>query len=174
MSFQAYPPHVTLRDKPLSVDAAQELIANHLQASKSSAHLHPDALISTSGVEFAPSGGAQGGIILHHLRRVEASLRGEVLKPEISEVSNDLVLDEMIGETEKQIQTEHEQEGDGTQVGELGQRSNFVADDGEIPEVTAEDSNSTVDKEARKKAKKERARQQKLEKEIKKKRKNEA
>ncbi|KAH7062444.1 hypothetical protein B0J12DRAFT_237987 [Macrophomina phaseolina] len=171
MSLRAYPPHVILGSKSLSTDATQKLIATYLEDSESNAHLHPDALLTTSNVQFAPSGGSQGGVILHNLRRVEAGLRGEVLKPEVPDVSDDMVLDGMIDETQQRIQIEQEQQEDGIEVGEIGQRTNVVADGVDIPEVVAEDGEkisgkSKVDKEARKKAKKERERQQKLEKEA--------
>lgn len=179
MSLKSYPPHVALGSKPLSVDAAQKLIASYLESSESSAHLHPDALLSTSDVQFAPAGGAHGGIILHNLRRVDAGLQGEILKPEVPQVSDDMVLDGKIDETEKRMQTEQEYQEDGVEVGELGQRANFVADGGDIPAVVAEDSEhapgkTKIDKEARKKAKKDRERQEKLEKEARRKRNTEA
>lgn len=179
MSLKSYPPYVILGSKPLSTEAAQQLVATFLEDSESNAHLHPDALLTTSDVQFAPSGGSQGGVILHNLRRVEAGLRGEVLKPEVPEVSDDMVLDGMIDETQKRIQTEQEQQEDGTETGEIGQRTNVVADGVDVPEVVAEDGEnvtgkSKVDKEARKKAKKERERQQKLEKEAKRKKNSKA
>ncbi|KAF2141694.1 uncharacterized protein K452DRAFT_298365 [Aplosporella prunicola CBS 121167] len=191
MAIHSYPPHVAVANRPLSLEEAQKSIANYLATSETSAHLHPDALLSTSGVQFATAGGPMGGIVLHNLRRVEAGLRGEVIKPE-PEASDDMVLDGMIEETEQTMQAEggaskkskkgasgaeegwqdmgdyqREQLEEGNEVGELGQRSNFV-EQGEEPKI-AEGGKSKVDKEARKKAKKERERQQKLEKEAKKK-----
>lgn len=179
MSLKAYPPHVACGSKPLSIGAAQELVATYLNESESNAHLHPDALLTTSDVQYTPAGGPQGGIILHNLRRVEAGLRGEVLKPEVPDVSDDMVLDDMIDDSQKRMQAEQEQQEDGIEVGEIGRRTNVVAEGGDIPEVVEEvgaktAGKSKADKEARKKAKKERERQQKLEKEAKRKQHTEA
>lgn len=113
------------------------------------------------------------------MRRVEAGLRGEVLKPEVPDVSDDMVLDDMIDDSQKRMQAEQEQQEDGIEVGEIGRRTNVVAEGGDIPEVVEEvgaktAGKSKADKEARKKAKKERERQQKLEKEAKRKQHTEA
>ncbi|OJD32380.1 uncharacterized protein BKCO1_3800053 [Diplodia corticola] len=179
MSLKAYAPHVTLGSKPLSTGAAQELIANYLNESESNSYLHPDAILTASNVQYPLSGGPQGGVTMHDLRRVEAGLRGEVLKPEVPDVSDDMVLDEMIDDTKKRMQADQEQQEDGIEVGEIGQRTTAVVEGGDIPEVVEEGGGkalgkSKTDKEARKKAKKERERQQKLEREAKRKTHSEA
>ncbi|KAL1614012.1 hypothetical protein SLS54_010082 [Diplodia seriata] len=179
MSLKAYAPHVTLGSKPLSTGTAQELIANYLNESESNSHLHPDALLTTSDVQYAPAGVSKGGIIMHNLRRVEAGLRGEVLQPEVPEVADDMVLDDMADNTQKRMHADQEQQEEGIEVGEIGQRTNVVAEGGDMPKVVEEDGARTLgksktDKDARKKAKKERERQQKLEKEAKRKNNSEA
>lgn len=74
----AHPPivhHSTTRLEPAD---ALALLHNYIQESLSHAHLHPDALLTERGPQFASSS-EEGGLALHHLRRVEAGLRGERL-----------------------------------------------------------------------------------------------
>ncbi|KAK3641342.1 hypothetical protein LTR56_011370 [Elasticomyces elasticus] len=77
----AYPPifhhfSLTTRLTPLET---QVQLSTFLSLTQNSPYLHPDAQLSTSGITFAAQSGPKGGIALHHLRRIEAGLRGERL-----------------------------------------------------------------------------------------------
>ncbi|KAK3647102.1 hypothetical protein LTR56_008270 [Elasticomyces elasticus] len=69
-------PSLTTRLTPLET---QSQLASFLSLTASAPYLHPDAQLSTSGITFAAQSGPKGGIALHHLRRIEAGLRGERL-----------------------------------------------------------------------------------------------
>jgi len=121
-----------------------------------------------------------GGLVLHNLRRVEAGLRGERLAPDPEPESDDRVLDGLIEESGAKLQgnswkrklndveegwqdlEEFQREQGGVEVGEIGDRSNFVEDGGaESPVLATGSVGKKVDKEARKKAKKEREQEKK-------------
>ncbi|KAI9814121.1 MAG: hypothetical protein M1832_006009 [Thelocarpon impressellum] len=77
-----YPPQRTHRIRRVSPATALVLVQTYLSASRTSAYLHPDALLTERGPQLAAS--EEGGLILHNLRRVEAGLRGETLgEPEL-------------------------------------------------------------------------------------------
>ncbi|KAK5739446.1 hypothetical protein LTR17_005351 [Elasticomyces elasticus] len=69
-------PSLTAHLTPLET---QLQLASFLSLTASAPYLHPDAQLSTSGITFAAQSGPKGGIALHHLRRIEAGLRGERL-----------------------------------------------------------------------------------------------
>ncbi|KAK4552994.1 hypothetical protein LTR86_009918 [Recurvomyces mirabilis] len=80
----AYPPthlHAT-KTTHLNPSQAQETLATFLANLEQHAYLHPDAQLSSSGIAFAAQSGSKGGIAVHHLRRIEAGLRGENLAVE--------------------------------------------------------------------------------------------
>ena len=175
----SYPPYRAHSSHQLSIEAAQSLLSTYLTESESSPHLHPDALLSTAGVQFSTHGGPMGGLVLHNLRRVEAGLRGERLAPDPEPESDDRVLDGLV-ESEAKLQgkswkrklndveegwqdlEEFQREQGGVEVGEIGDRSNFVEDgDAEPPVLATGSARKKVDKEARKKAKKEREQEKK-------------
>ena len=72
-------PHLTKTLKPSEV---QEQLAAFLEQTKTKPHLHPDALLSGTGIQYSATSGPNGGLALHQLRRIEAGLRGENLIPE--------------------------------------------------------------------------------------------
>ncbi|KAK4540299.1 hypothetical protein LTR36_009611 [Oleoguttula mirabilis] len=77
----AYPPthpHPALTHA-LPPSAAQIALAAYLAKSQTNPHLHPDALLSTSGITYSAQSGPTGGLALHHLKRIVAGLRGENL-----------------------------------------------------------------------------------------------
>ena len=65
--------------------AAQAELAAFLSQTRTKAHLHPDALLSSTGIQFSANSGPTGGLALHHLQRIEAGLRGENLVQETQE-----------------------------------------------------------------------------------------
>ncbi|KAJ9668877.1 hypothetical protein H2201_001123 [Coniosporium apollinis] len=203
MAPLALPPHVSHTSVPLSPSTALTYISAYLKESESAPHLHPDALLTTSGPTYSAASGSTGGLVLHNLRRVEAGLKGERLAPEPEKEGDDTVLDGLIAETEGRgrkrkagrrdgatiadgdagagtedaadgvegwqdpEEYRRETEQDGIQQGEIGDRNNFIANDGD-PSIRATAPQGVdgeaagkkvgrVDKEARKKAKKERA-----------------
>jgi hypothetical protein len=182
----SHPPHRIHASTPLSLSAAHTLLSTYLALSETSPHLHPDGLLTTAGAQFATSAGPLGGVVLHNLRRVEAGLRGEHLEPEAEE-QEDAVAEQLDagkkleGGAGEKRKVEAAEEGwqdieewqreQGPVVGEIGERSNFVAEGVEEPvvvehKVVGGKGSGKVDKAARKKAKKERAEKEKREKEL--------
>lgn len=60
-------------------------LAEYLERSREAPWMHPDAWLSTDGVRHGPKSGPSGGWAIHHLRRIEAGLRGESLVAETKE-----------------------------------------------------------------------------------------
>lgn len=69
----------------LSPTTAQTTLSAFLAQTRTKAHLHPDALLSSTGIQFSANSGPTGGLALHHLQRIEAGLRGENLVQETQE-----------------------------------------------------------------------------------------
>ncbi|KAM0722023.1 hypothetical protein Q7P37_002949 [Cladosporium fusiforme] len=85
-SRTAYPPMQTpVGPRPLDPAAAQTQLAAFLAQTRTKAHLHPDALLSSTGIQFSAHSGPNGGLALHHLARIDAGLRGENLVQETQE-----------------------------------------------------------------------------------------
>lgn len=167
------------------------MLETYLLNSESHPHLHPDALITPNGVSFSANGGPAGGVLLHNLRRVAAGLRGEFLEPEktpeVEEIEDEDANAYGSGKHSKKRKSaphettdsdweplaQFEADQGGIEIGEVGDRSNFVQDGGEEPEVRAttgaqesgkkrkKGGAGLTDKEARKQAKKERDQQRK-------------
>lgn len=198
MHLEALPPYRHISSKPISLTAASTLLDTYITNSETHPHLHPDALITPSGVTFSSHGGPSGGVIMHNLRRVAAGLRGEYLEPEATPEPEEQEpgfqskkkqgkkqdADTVSGAEEGwQDMSEYEREEGVTEVGDLGEGVNFVQSGGQAPDVvaTGEDDAEEVggkrkakeDKEARKKAKKARDKEFKKQKEMKKKEKKE-
>ena len=85
-SRAVYPPtqHPT-GPQILDPTAAQTQLSAFLSQTRTKAHLHPDALLSSTGIQFSANSGPTGGLALHHLQRIEAGLRGENLVQETQE-----------------------------------------------------------------------------------------
>lgn len=116
----SYPPvvhHPTLT-KTLTPTVAQTQLASFLEKTSTQPHLHPDSLLSTTGITYSAHSGPAGGLALHHLRRIEAGLRGENLIAETEEdlkaqfdengelEGDDVALDEGIERTERKMRKE--------------------------------------------------------------------
>ncbi|KAF1950740.1 hypothetical protein CC80DRAFT_225871 [Byssothecium circinans] len=201
MHFETLPPHRHISSKPISRANASKLLEKYLANSEAHPHLHPDALITPTGVTFSSHGGPIGGVVMHNLRRVAAGLRGEYLEPEATPEPEEQdggaayqkgrkgkrkAADADVtggAQEEWQNMSEFEREEGQVEVGEVGDRTNVVQEGGEVPEIEvaagAEESakkrkpdEGKVDKEARKKAKKERNKQLKKQKEKTKERKS--
>jgi hypothetical protein len=87
MASRAVYPPIQHPTGPVVLDptAAQTQLSAFLSQTRSKAHLHPDALLSSTGIQFSANSGPTGGLALHHLQRIEAGLRGENLVQETQE-----------------------------------------------------------------------------------------
>ncbi|KAI8935820.1 hypothetical protein NX059_007337 [Plenodomus lindquistii] len=195
MSLEAPPPSRPISSVPISQSTASRILDAYLSNSEAHAHLHPDALITPTGVTFSSHGGPMGGVVMHNLRRVAAGLRGEYLEPEKTpepEGEEGIAGAEVGGKggagvkgVNKKTRKGGEEgwldaevaaeQGDGLVTGDVGDRTNGVVDGGEEPEVqvtgekrkaAGESGDGKMSKEARKKAKKERDLQRKRDKEA--------
>lgn len=181
----APPPHRLISSKPVSTADASTMLQTYISNSEAHPHLHPDALITPTGVTFSSHGGPTGGVVMHNLRRIAAGLRGEYLEPEpIPEpeaeegAEGGQAWNGKKGkgkkttftdvEVEWQDKEAYEREQGEVEIGDIGERTNIVQDGGEEPEVEVtgdkrKGGDAKLDKEARKKAKKERDAQRKKE-----------
>lgn len=82
MSNKPFPPLVHHKTTYLQPADAAKSLAAYLEKSRKCAHLHPDAWLDPTGIRFGPKSGPNGGWAIHHLRRIEAGLRGESLAVE--------------------------------------------------------------------------------------------
>jgi hypothetical protein len=204
MSLEAPPPSRKVSSTPIALADASRMLDTYITNSESHPHLHPDALVTPTGVAFSSNGGPMGSVVMHNLRRVAAGLRGEFLEPEKTpepEENEDGNADGVgagkkfnkkrkgfttVTDDDWEDKAVYEREEGLVEVGEVGDRTNFVQEGGEEPEVQvtggaeekgakkrkkdgeASQGDAVLDKEARKKAKKERDLQRKRENEKKK------
>ncbi|MCJ1229970.1 hypothetical protein MMC12_006641 [Toensbergia leucococca] len=161
-----FPPHHPHSTHPITPSHALSLLTAYLTATTTDASLHPNALLSESGPISATTG-ANTGLVLHNLRRVEAGLRGENLGVDLSfgKVGGLPLLEGWQGELEGggggeewQDRGEFERSQEVT-VGEVGERGvgsgvGVGIEGVEVPRV--EETKSSGDKLERKKRKKER------------------
>ncbi|KAF2112423.1 hypothetical protein BDV96DRAFT_614276 [Lophiotrema nucula] len=139
------PPYRHISSTPVSTTEASSILETYLKNSERHAHLHPDALITPSGVNFSVNGGIAGGVVLHNLRRVAEGLRGVYLEREPTPEPEDELQSsppvfsngkpssrkrpQQNGENGEDWQnmSEYERDEAGVEVGEIGPRSTFVA-----------------------------------------------
>lgn len=181
----APPPHRLISSKPVSTADASTMLQTYISHSEAHPHLHPDSLITPTGVTFSSHGGPTGGVVMHNLRRIAAGLRGEYLEPEptpepeVEEgAEGEKAWNGKKGKGKKTTFTDadvewqdkeaYEREQGEMEIGDVGERANIVQDGGEEPEVEVagekrKGGDAKLDKEARKKAKKERDAQRKKE-----------
>lgn len=169
---------------------ALSLLSAYLEAATTDPSLHPNALLTESG-PITPSSGANTGLVLHNLRRVEAGLKGEHLGADLTfEKHGGEALPGMMDENAVARASEVpvgglQREGkdldggwqdkeefgreQGSVQGELGKRDNAVngrvnKEARLIPKIkSTKGDNHGLDKEARKLAKKERRRKEREE-----------
>lgn len=183
MASRAVYPPIQHPTGPVVLDptAAQTQLAAFLSQTRSKAHLHPDALLSSTGIQFSANSGPTGGLALHHLQRIEAGLRGENLVQETQEEleavfgeemraagtlrGDDRRVDATIERVSKRSKSqervrewedgaEFAQQQDITE-GEVGDRGDHVVQQGGAP-PEIEQHGGKVDAAARKAAKKQR------------------
>ncbi|KAF2280924.1 uncharacterized protein EI97DRAFT_368477 [Westerdykella ornata] len=169
MHPEALPPYRHISNKPISLSAASALLDTYITNSETHPHLHPDALITPSGVTFSSHGGPLGGVIMHNLRRVAAGLRGEYLEPEATPEPEEQGV--AFESKKKQGNKQGPNDASGTEEG-WQDLSEYEREEGEDAEV-GEKRKAKEDKEARKKAKKARDKEFKKQKEMRKKEKKE-
>lgn len=107
-------PHLTVR---LTTADAQPRLATYLEKSRKAPWMHPDAWLASEGVRHGPKSGPSGGWAIHHLRRIEAGLRGENLDPESKEELVAKFGEEVVGHGE--VGAAQLQAGDDTRVDAL-------------------------------------------------------
>jgi hypothetical protein len=190
MSLEAPPPSRRISSTPISVADASRMLETYLTNSESHPHLHPDALVTPTGINFSSHGGSMGGVLLHNLRRVAAGLRGEYLEPEKTPEpeEDEEGADRFSKKGGKKRKTapdattaddwepleQFERDQGNFEIGEVGDRDNFAQEGAEEPavEVTGgaqqggakkqkKDTKGLSEKEARKLAKKEKNQQRK-------------
>lgn len=189
-----YPPIHHNRTEHITTSAALSSLSAYLEATTTDPSLHPNALL-TEGGPTTQSLGANVGLVLHNLKRVEAGLKGEHLGADLTFenfggqglpdlMGEDAIAgatEKPIGEMERQGQTlegewqekeEFERQQEMVQ-GEIGERDNapsggFNQDNGRTPRVKVTKSNGQID--ARREAKKERRKKGKVEREAKRRR----
>ncbi|KAF2683502.1 hypothetical protein K458DRAFT_419098 [Lentithecium fluviatile CBS 122367] len=193
MALETLPPYRHIASRPISLADASKMLDKYIANSERHPHLHPDALITPSGVTFSSHGGPTGGVVMHNLRRVAAGLRGEYLEPEperdSEEQEQESEASSWKGKGKKtkdadtadatqndwQDMSEFEREEAAIEVGEIGRMVHIVQEGGDAPEVevTGEEQGTKKrknggdgdDKNARKAAKKARLKEQRAEKE---------
>lgn len=178
MHAETLTPYRLVSSQSISLEKAASILDKYLANSEVHSHLHPDALITPTGTAFGAQGGPTGGVIMHNLRRVAAGLKGNYLEPEPTpepEGEDQAAFDSTsdphgqpnAGKTDGtaaedwQEMSEFEREEGAIEVGEVGDRSNFVQQEeiesghlsGEGKKRKTEDA-SKLDKAAKKKAKK--------------------
>ena len=130
------------------------MLETYLTNSESHAHLHPDSTITPEGISFSSKGGPEGNVVMHNLRRIAAGMRGEYMAPEKTPEPEEEEAAEGSKFANKgkkrnnftsalndewQDKAEFERQEGMIEVGELGERSNFVQEGGEEPEVQVTD-----------------------------------
>ncbi|KAF1920121.1 hypothetical protein BDU57DRAFT_3856 [Ampelomyces quisqualis] len=151
MSLEAPPPSRHVSSTPISISDASAMLQTYLTNSESHPHLHPDALVTPTGIAFSSHGGPTGGVLMHNLRRVAAGLRGEFLEPEKTPEPEQGEEDAADGfgagrynnggkkrksaEDDWEPMEQFERDQGGVEVGEISYRTNFVQEGGEQPQV---------------------------------------
>ena len=188
-SYNHYSPHILHSSHPVAPSEALAILSAYLEATTTDASLHPNALLTERGPVSATSG-ANTGLVLHNLKRVEAGLKGEHLGADLSfaqfgaeglpglqselngnpsEPPTQQRMDHDgqsagvdIGEEGWQDKGEFERQQEIT-VGEIGERSQAVAEGSkELLNVpSVEKTPTTGDKAERKRRKHERRKEQK-------------
>lgn len=135
--------------KELTAEEAAVPLADYLERSRQAPWMHPDAWLSTDGVRHGPKSGPSGGWAIHHLRRIEAGLRGESLVAETKEELVEKFGEEVVKKATDGIPEGLRQTGDDRRVDAVIEGSQIKIED---------------EKTRKKREKKERAQREKAEK----------
>jgi hypothetical protein len=173
---------------PVPYAHAQKWINAYTARSQQHPHMHPDAQLSRK-ITFGTNG-PSGGVTLTQLRKVARGLGGERVTPEPEELpeGNDTGFEKREfggagGEHERKEGAQQDgtresdwedadqwaMERDGNEIGEMGERSNYVREvkGGHVPDVEeelrgeTENTTAAADKEERKRLKKEKRKAEK-------------
>lgn len=174
-TYNCHPPFRHYATRRIASSRALSLLSQYLSAAGSDASLHPNALLTEAGPVTPSSGTHQMGLVLHNLQRVEAGLKGEQLTTELDWDDHggvehngiDLESQSLIRETNDSLATNYDEWQDKAEFdreqdieqGEMGDRDNLVGDQGDgvkVPNVWVEGTKSVIEKDARKRKKKER------------------
>ncbi|KAF2720244.1 hypothetical protein K431DRAFT_270934 [Polychaeton citri CBS 116435] len=152
-----YPPtHVHASfTKAVKPSEAQAQLSSFLELTKTNAYLHPDSVLYVNGPQFSATTGQNGGLALHHLRRIEAGLRGESLVAETADeliehfgveagkaTSDDRRVDDAIAQTKGGLKRARSFEKKQKVLqGEVGERDGaaVIEQGGEAPDVEMAD-----------------------------------
>lgn len=156
--MSAFPNYRSVPSVPVGTETAHKFLEQYLEATKSSPYLLPNARLEPSG---PTAGSSNSSVTIYNLKRVEAGLRGEWLAPSLELEESNAVnaqLDGTIASAADNMDTE------GWQDLDEYQREQEVVE-GEIgpndTEVELEAKPSVIDKDARKKEKKLRLKEEK-------------
>jgi hypothetical protein len=137
----SHPPthHHPRLTKRLTPSEAESHLSAFLSQTTTKPFLHPDALLSSAGITYSAQSGPNGGLALHHLRRIAAGLKGENLVPENADdlaeqfgeptrgyAGDDTRLDARIAESEKSAR-KRKRGMDGEEVGAWADASSEAA-----------------------------------------------
>ncbi|KAI6879859.1 hypothetical protein KC360_g4307 [Hortaea werneckii] len=75
--------------KSLKPAAAETKLAGFLEKTQTQPYLHPDAQLSLAGITYSAQSGPTGGLAIHHLKRINAGLKGENL---VAETADELAM----------------------------------------------------------------------------------
>ncbi|KAF7121649.1 hypothetical protein CNMCM5793_009121 [Aspergillus hiratsukae] len=153
------PPTTILSSKPISQSAAHDFLAAYLDRAATDPALQPNASISEHG-PISRTTAAAPNLILHNLKRVQAGLAGEVLGRDLtlSKINAGEALQGESGDNVVWEETKHEQVAadDAMDDGEEERGEDDEEQEEQLGRVEGEADEHTVDKEERKRKKKER------------------
>lgn len=174
-TYICYPPHRHHASQRVVPSKALSLLSAYLTAASTDDSMHPNVLLTEAGPITPVSGTHQLGLVLHNLKRVEAGLKGERLATDMAigedKMGQGLITDGGLQELfdrktdaaavdtngwQDKAEFEREQ---GIEQGEIGKRSNAASNGANgftVPKVGVEGPKSDLDKDARKRRKKER------------------
>ncbi|KAI7554985.1 hypothetical protein KC331_g155 [Hortaea werneckii] len=75
--------------KALKPASAETKLAGFLEKTQTQPYLHPDAQLSLAGITYSAQSGPTGGLAIHHLKRIDAGLKGENL---VAETADELAM----------------------------------------------------------------------------------
>lgn len=168
----AFPPVRSLQSIPISTTEALQRLQSYLEATKSNPALLPNATLQADGPKAQSE--SASNLVIHNLKRVEAGLRGEWLAPNLELEAEGTAGFESFPVMGNGQEGEDDDAGEGWQdldeyqreqsieMGEIGLRETGIGQEGEeaLP-VSNKGARMPLDKEARKREKKERLKRQK-------------
>jgi hypothetical protein len=164
--MSAFPPHKSADSRPVSTSLALKYISNYLSSTASNPWLLPNATLQSTG----PIGqsDSSSNLVIHNLKRVEAGLRGEWLAPSLDlEAEADPFAAPAAAAEEGWQDLDEYQREQSIEEGDGAPRTAHDEEDEQAPldvHITGDPETKVVDKELRKKQKKEKAAQLKREK----------